>query len=318
MKNNRPYLDELPILDGFWEQEGKKPLLGACILIIICGALYYVFQSITLNIYISADTIINNSYYSSKELDSLEMSKFYYSKYKYFLLILVGISQYLILLTLPVILIKKWHTKDIARYFQYDHLHIPGILLSITGIFFIIPLVDIISRVFYHFFPIFEEFREISLPLLTSKNPFDTILLILIISVTPAICEETLFRGYFQRTLQRKLKYPWHFIISGFIFALFHQQTLSLPALFFVGAYLGFIYYKFNSLYVSMASHLLYNLLLILLMNNNIPSGLLLGSDGYFKVPIVIFSLAIFVFILYKINTYNSKQKVEEENIIEQ
>jgi membrane protease YdiL (CAAX protease family) len=139
-----------------------------------------------------------------------------------------------------------------------------------------------------------EKLSEISLPLFKAQHPHELIFIFFVLSVTPALCEEILFRGYFQRTLQRKLAFPWHFIVSGGIFALFHQQPLGLPALFLVGAFLGFIYYCSSSIYTSIAVHFLYNFLLILVLNLETPPSFLLTEDGHYHMPVVVISLILF------------------------
>jgi len=250
----------------------------------------------------------------SGDMNYIEYVKEYINRYKYVSLSLTAIFQYVGFLVFPILVIKKWHTSQISEYYQYNHLHVPGVILSVLGIFFIMPLVDIISRFFFYFFPVFEKLSELSQPLLTARNPFELIFIIFVISITPAICEEAIFRGYFQRTLQRKLKFPWHFIISGLVFALFHQRTLSLLALFLVGAYLGYIYYCFSSIYVSMAAHCVYNFILIFLLNTENPPSFLFTEQGYFSLPVVGVSLILFLFIIVFIYK-NRKIKTEEEMV---
>jgi membrane protease YdiL (CAAX protease family) len=51
------------------------------------------------------------------------------------------------------------------------------------------------------------------------------------------------------------------------VFALYHRSPLSLLSLVLAGVYLGFVYQRTGSLYVSMACHFLYNLTIIALTN---------------------------------------------------
>ena len=297
-------------LTGTWEQSSKNPALGAFILVFICGGLYFFIASIILQVYIYADVFSSGGTVLSGDMYYIDYIKVYIERYKLVSLGFTAVFQYLGFLVFPILIIKKWHTRQISAYFQYDHIHIPGIILSVAGVFFIMPLVDIISQFFFHLFPVFEKLSELSSPLFIAKNPGEMVFIVFVISITPAVCEEAIFRGYFQRTLQRKFPFPWHFIISGFVFALFHQQTLSLLALFLVGVYLGYIYYCFTSLYVSMAAHSVYNFIIIYLLNTKAAPAFLFTENGNYQPSIVFISLALFLLLLYFIYKIRQKSQV--------
>jgi uncharacterized protein len=258
------------------------------------------------------DSIISGQFISPGDMSIIEYIKEYNRQYKDISLSLTAFFQYALFLVFPILIIKKWHTQQISEYFRYDHLHIPGILLSVLGVVFIIPAVFIISQFFFSFFPVFEKLSEISEPLLKTGSLAETLFVLFVISITPAVCEEAIFRGYFQRTLQRKIPFPWHFIISGFVFALFHQQPLSLLSLFLVGVYLGYIYYCYSSIYVSMAAHCIYNAIVIFIYNSENPPAFLFTGEGNFHPSVVFFSLVFFLLVVYLIYVTRMKETDEE------
>ncbi|MBN2440796.1 MAG: CPBP family intramembrane metalloprotease [Spirochaetales bacterium] len=304
-------------LSGTWEQSSRNPLVAAFILVFICGGLYFFIASLILQLYVTVDIITSHGSVFTGDMDYVDYIKEYISRYKIVSLSFTAVFQYLGFLVFPILVIKKWHTPQIKEYFHYDHLHLPGIILSVFGVLFIMPLVDIISNFFFNLFPVFEKLSELSTPLLQANNPGEMIFIVFVISITPAICEEAIFRGYFQRTLQRKLKFPWHFIISGFVFALFHQQTLSLVALFLVGIYLGYIYYCFSSIYVSMAAHSLYNFILIFFLNSKEKPGFLFTENGDYHVPVVLVSLVLFLLVIFFIYTFRMREPEPSEDSVE-
>lgn len=143
------------------------------------------------------------------------------------------------------------------------------------------------------------------------------IVIILVVAVTPAICEEVFFRGYFQRTLERNLGFK-SFIITGIIFGLFHMQPLSLITLSILGVLFSFFYYRSKSIFPSSAAHFTNNFIAVLILylqtNNNIVS-----KEDNLGFPIIIISLALAAFLIYvywKI-TIPPVQTIQQEQIEE-
>jgi membrane protease YdiL (CAAX protease family) len=297
------------ILNGSFESADKNPVSAAFIIICICGGIYFLLPAFIFNIYIVTDALTNSHIDTFADKDYFEIIEQYYRSIKIPVLIVTGVAQYSILFGLSLFLVKKWHTKQIAEYSHYNTFSLPGVLVGIASAFVIIPVVEFISYWSYLLFPVLEKMQKAASGLFTAYNPLEMILLVFVIGVTPAFCEEFLFRGYFQRTLQRKLKTPWHFIISGSIFALFHFQLLSLPALIVIGIYLGFLYYVFRSIYVTMAAHLLYNSTLIILYNYNPGEGILFTASGNFQLPAVGFAFLGFVILIVSCIVYLRKNE---------
>jgi len=69
---------------------------------------------------------------------------------------------------------------------------------------------------------------------------------------------------------------------------------LSLPSLFLVGIYLGYLFFRFRSIYLTMLSHFLYNSLVILLANYQPKGGVLFDAEGSFRPPVVGVSALLF------------------------
>ncbi len=83
---------------------------------------------------------------------------------------------------------------------------------------------------------------------------------LLVIAVTPAICEELVFRGGLQRTLGRWFKNP-HVAIwtSAIIFSTIHFQFFGFFPRMFLGAAFGYIYFWTGSLWYPMFAHFINN-----------------------------------------------------------
>ena len=101
--------------------------------------------------------------------------------------------------------------------------------------------------------------------LLTSHSIFEASFIIFVVAVVPAICEETLFRGFVQKSFEQKLKPFWSIIITAIFFGLYHFNPYGLIALIALGAFFGYAAYTSNSIFVPMSLHFINNFLAVLL-----------------------------------------------------
>jgi len=95
---------------------------------------------------------------------------------------------------------------------------------------------------------------------LTMQGSLDLVLSLLLIAVIPAIGEELLFRGTVQPILQKKFKNHHVAIwVSAFIFSFIHFQFLGFLPRFFIGAFLGYLFYWSGSIWLSILVHFVNN-----------------------------------------------------------
>jgi membrane protease YdiL (CAAX protease family) len=248
------------------------------------GALYMLAQGLLLNGFILADMARRGQL--MEERRGLEAFAELYRRYRPVILAVLTATQFLIFLLLPLRAIRRWHTPELSAYLGLRRFA-PAGLLSVAGTLFLLPVSSGIASWLLSYFPALQRWSQVGSALIVDPRPWPLAATLLAIAVTPGICEEVLFRGYLQRTLQRRLSFPWHFLVSGGLFALFHQQVLSLPSLLIVGFYLGFVYHRFGSLYLTMLCHFLYNGVLILLANFPPPWPALFTPEGDFRGSVV-------------------------------
>lgn len=87
----------------------------------------------------------------------------------------------------------------------------------------------------------------------------------LILAITPALCEETLFRGFIFSGL-RRLGVVWAILLSAFLFGVAHSSIYRLLPTFALGLVLGFVLWRTGSIYCSMLVHALNNGLMVTLV----------------------------------------------------
>ncbi|WP_409228125.1 CPBP family glutamic-type intramembrane protease [Gudongella sp. SC589] len=89
-------------------------------------------------------------------------------------------------------------------------------------------------------------------------NLIDYLIGLIVIAVTPGICEEVMFRGTMQSAYIR-MGEKQAILISALLFGMFHFNLLNLLGPLFLGIVLGVIRYKTNSLYGSILGHTINN-----------------------------------------------------------
>jgi membrane protease YdiL (CAAX protease family) len=88
--------------------------------------------------------------------------------------------------------------------------------------------------------------------------------LLLTMAITPAVCEELLFRGYLQRQVERRFGWVVSVVAVGVFFGLYHLRLTQVVPLALLGCYLGYVTWATGSLYTAMLVHLLNNGLAVL------------------------------------------------------
>lgn len=91
------------------------------------------------------------------------------------------------------------------------------------------------------------------------KSDSSLILGLLHIGLVPAVCEEIMFRGYLQRSMEKSVGVWGAIIITGFLFGAYHLQITNILPLAFLGIMLCYITYVSNSIIPAMVAHLINN-----------------------------------------------------------
>ncbi len=110
-------------------------------------------------------------------------------------------------------------------------------------------------------------------------NSMDLIKGIVVIGLSAAVCEEILFRGTIQRGFE-KLGAVKSIILTAFLFGLMHHDFQKLLGTFLLGAIIGFIVYRTDSVFSGMFAHFTNNSLLVLLSFAAAKLGRITGSSG--------------------------------------
>lgn len=121
--------------------------------------------------------------------------------------------------------------------------------------------------------PVPEDMQQVFADLFSmGTTPGGLILLLLAVAVTPAICEEFLFRGFILSGLQARMgKWP-AILLTALFFGVFHLSIYRLLPTALTGILLGYLAVRTASIWPGMIVHVLVNGISILVATEWIPT----------------------------------------------
>lgn len=225
-------------------------------------------------------------------------------------------SQYLFIL-FPVIFFTRIQTKELKKAFRLNAPKPALLMLSLIGIIAIQPFlqgvmyfqekllenIPLINGVYYQLKDIINVIEENTIRLVQAYSVPEFIVVVLVIAITPAICEEMLFRGFVLTNFKKVSRAPIAIFLSGFIFAIYHLNPIELIPLIILGLFLGFITYYSNSIFTAMAAHFFNNLLSAFMLykfgSEELDTHIISDSTFLDNVIFTVSSLIIFSLIVY-------------------
>ncbi|MEM6782992.1 MAG: type II CAAX endopeptidase family protein [Bacteroidota bacterium] len=188
-------------------------------------------------------------------------------------LLLIGnaVGQYLGF-GLLIFLIVMLHTRQRAQFAYVRRADGPGLVLAIVGLFVLLPFNTWLAEL-NNALPLPQAIRDFDqsqmdmIEGLFGNLDISVGLALVLVALTPALCEEYLFRGYMQRQLERRVPILATILIVGIVFGLYHMRLTQALPLSFLGAYLAFAVWATGSLWTGVVLHLFNNGLAVLMMD---------------------------------------------------
>ena len=170
------------------------------------------------------------------------------------------ITEFIIILLPPLILliVRKYDIPGVLRLNRVSLLNLFIIFCMMLLSLWIVTILNLFNL--WLLKAIFGRVSVSPVPITESSMLVN----VLLIGGSAGICEEVMFRGVIQRSLER-LGVFWSILITGFIFGLFHMDFQKLLGTFLLGVLIGFIVYRTNSLFAGMFAHFTNNSLAVII-----------------------------------------------------
>lgn len=169
----------------------------------------------------------------------------------------------LLIISVPVF--AAWYTKKSFK--ETFSLNTPrpiwilsALLIEISGYSIVLLMSYLLGKIFP------QDLSQVNESFLTLLNGVGFIPALLIIALSPAICEEFLFRGYMLSASKKKLRMISALLLGATLFGLYHMSLVK----FFTTGFLGFIFcyvvYKTGSIFLTMLMHFINNAITVIVL----------------------------------------------------
>lgn len=150
--------------------------------------------------------------------------------------------------------------------------------------------------------------------LLKINSVMDGAIVIAVVAITPAVCEEVMFRGYIQKSFELKYKPFFGALITAIFFGLYHFNPYAFLPLTLLGFYLGYAVYKSDSILVPIILHFINNLSAVVLFlvfgKSELEQSKAITSAELTPTLISLsYQIILFVIVLLGIQYYYRKKK---------
>lgn len=174
-----------------------------------------------------------------------------------------GVGEVLFILApvLIFLLIGKYNIKDtllLRKAKPINYLIVPLLMVTALPIVAVINaiILGIIRLVFGKILPI-EQLKVSDIPVL--------FIALLVVGVSAAICEETLFRGLISKGYGR-YGVQTSLVITSVLFGILHRDFQKSIGLILIGGLIGFIVNRTKSIYTGMVAHFTNNAIIVFLL----------------------------------------------------
>jgi sodium transport system permease protein len=164
-----------------------------------------------------------------------------------------------LLIAAPVLVVLRFGRIDMAATLRLRNpgaLRLLGAALAGLSAWYLVGV--LIERLQERVLPIPPEMlRELQRMLFGTSRPL--IVDLVALALSPAICEELLFRGLLLRVSWPALRAPAAVLLNGVLFGVFHLSVYRFASTFVLGTVLALIVVRSGSIYASMLFHFLNN-----------------------------------------------------------
>ncbi len=244
------------LLDGRLERARLSPLLSAIIGLITAFLLFQGISTVVLIV-----LAMGRGVDLASLLDPQGLPQFLEANAD--IVILSNTVGQIFGLLIPGLIFARLHSSTWKPFLRLRTVRWQFLLLSVVGLLALIPVVQWTGTLFDSLpWPQWiRDLEEGQMELIEKvlTQDFSLLFTISMLALTPAICEEILFRGYVQRQAERRLGIWGGIIFSGVIFGLYHLRVTQAVPLSLLGIFMAYLTWRTRSLWPAILVHLANN-----------------------------------------------------------
>lgn len=187
------------------------------------------------------------------------------------------ITEYIIILV-PNIIYLKTKELSLKKTLKLNRISVKQAIYIIGIAIFSYPIAVFLNLLAISILSLFGTPQQSAVPIPDTPNLY--LISLFVISITPAICEEVMFRGTIMNAYENVSKKK-AVIYSAILFGVFHLNIQNLLGPTFLGIIFGIVVYKTGSIYASIIGHALNNAIAITIgyFVTRVSEGLLGGQQ---------------------------------------
>lgn len=196
---------------------------------------------------------------------------------------LMTMAGQILLILLPALLLAKYVYVDVTTAMRFKLPRLTDVIIFVAGLAILLPLFqsylyiqnyiienlashsDFINQIKQLLDQLDKLVESAYGDLLTANNIPEGILIVLVIAVTPAVCEEFLFRGFIQTSFELSVKPYLAMFLTALFFGLYHFNPYGLLPLIALGFYLSYSVHVTESIGVAVVLHFINNFFSVIL-----------------------------------------------------
>ena len=182
-------------------------------------------------------------------------------------------------------LVKKINIKETFRFKKLGIL--PAVMIVVTAVPALLAA-TMFNNIVAYFLQFIGDIPAESFPV-PSTIP-ELIIAILVIGVTPGVCEEIMHRGFLLKAYESRGSYK-AVVIVAFLFGLFHFDITNLIGPIFLGVIIGFYVVRTDSIFAGMLAHFLNNAIAVFIQymasGNSNPENVTLTAGELMSLIII-------------------------------
>lgn len=318
-------LSERERYNGFWERQGFSPVV---VNFIVLAVLFFLYQIVggVIAFFLAGGNITDENVVRHRWFQTLFQVLF---------------------LALPTLWLVGLHTGKISPMHQDNRAYLglnrsvsrEVVVWGVLGAIVLNPFLSYVGDVqvvlLSEGFGLKEEVRQwkklfddVVEKLASAKSVGELVAVIGVMALTPAICEEVVFRGLVQRNFSRMMSASRAVVWTGVLFGVYHLNPIQTLPLIAIGIYISYLRQSSGALWLCVVAHFAFNFFSVLgifILNNSDWFGLseaavqlLKTSEPELLSPIAMTSAAIssglFVMIVQRYRSALAKMQNVDAN----